>query len=214
MAAPSVAGSCCTKNTEPSNGGYGNHDLPLFTLIPTSQFSGTYSPVVAALVLSFVVALIMEPPTPADCDACNSIFGESACKQLWFVYLISMQVLFFTCGCILYYSARVYSVLTVWLVTVESRLWFITESRRLLQVLNSSIFAIAILASIALSFGLFLIHPILGFVQVGIVVAVILIGFCSEAFLFSKAAARTHRDATRLLRYKDDASQMMEVQEA
>ena len=53
-----------------------------------------------------------------------------------------MQLTFFFCSAT-FYSCRIYTVLTVWSLTLESRMWFLANSPVAVNLLNSSILLIS-----------------------------------------------------------------------
>ena len=75
-----------------------------------------------------------------------SFFGDgtdcSLCDKFSLTFLIMMQLTFFFCSATMFYSCRIYTVLTVWSLTLESRMWFLANSPVAVNLLNSSILLI------------------------------------------------------------------------
>ena len=103
------------------------------------------SGVVSALVLSFIVPALLIPPEVSQ--ETISFFGDgtdcSLCDKFSLTFLIMMQLTFFFCSATMFYSCRIYTVLTVWSLTLESRMWFLANSPVAVNLLNSSILLIS-----------------------------------------------------------------------
>ena len=86
------------------------------------------SGIVSALILSFVTPALLTTVEQSD-ESCGGYshdgtpiaghFSPSLCNAFSLAYLVMMQLTFFACSAAMFYSCRIYTVLTVWCITLE-----------------------------------------------------------------------------------------------
>lgn len=83
--------------------------------------------VVAALILSIVVPLALQPVDVGD--ECNDRFGADACHIFQILSFITVQIIFTSSLVLLYLSTVSYKQLSFWMPDLTSQLWFINEAK-------------------------------------------------------------------------------------
>ena len=159
---------------------------------------------ISALILSFSIPMVMEPPDVSD--RCIAWFGAGNCDALLAAYLITLQVVIGVGGFMAFVSSRIFTVITLMLVTKESKFKYVQHIAKLLGFMGVTFNTMMIWCSGTLGFGLLVINPLVGFVQFGLFFVCLLAAVVTETMLLvGPANIILHNEMNEKLRFRDSA---------
>lgn len=154
--------------------------------------------VVTALVLSFVVPSVQEPP--AASEPAMERFGSPACHAIMTAVQIVNFVIFLTSATSIYISVRVYTALSMWLVSSTSRIRFVHDCPYIILSMSALTIVVIVLLATSLMLTAFITYePNAAYASAAGLVCALTLTLAVENRLYSSASIEQHRDAKRLL---------------